>query len=42
VTIKASILLGVFVFLSFMLAISIIQTIRTPPGSIPEDKEWDM
>jgi hypothetical protein len=25
-----------------MLATSIIQTIRTPPGSIPEDKEWDM
>lgn len=25
-----------------MLALSIIQTIRTPPGGIPEDKEWDM
>ena len=25
-----------------MLAISIIQTIRTHPGSIPEEKEWDM
>jgi hypothetical protein len=25
-----------------MLIISIIQTIRTAPGGIPEDKEWDM
>lgn len=25
-----------------MLAISIIQTIRTNPGNIPEEKEWDM
>lgn len=25
-----------------MLAIAIIQTIRTNPGNIPEDKEWDM
>ena len=25
-----------------MLAISIIQTIKTNPGNIPEDKEWDM
>jgi len=41
-TIKATVLLGVFSFLAFMLALSIIQTIRTPPGSIPEDKEWDM
>ena len=31
-----------FCFLAFMLATAIIQTIRTPPGSIPEDKEWDM
>jgi hypothetical protein len=25
-----------------MLILSIIQTIRTPPGGIPEEKEWDM
>ena len=25
-----------------MLVISIIQTIKTNPGNIPEDKEWDM
>lgn len=25
-----------------MLFISIVQTIRTSPGGIPEDKEWDM
>jgi hypothetical protein len=25
-----------------MLFISIVRTIRTNPGNIPEDKEWDM
>jgi hypothetical protein len=25
-----------------MLIVSIVRTITTPPGSIPEDKEWDM
>jgi hypothetical protein len=25
-----------------MLLLSIVQTIRTPPGGIPDDKEWDM
>jgi hypothetical protein len=25
-----------------MLLISIIQTIRTNPGEIPDEKEWDM
>lgn len=39
---KASVLLGIFCFLSLMLFISIVQTIRTSPGGIPEDKEWDM
>ena len=29
-------------FSTSLSALSIIQTIRTPPGSIPEDKEWDM
>ena len=32
----------IFGFLAFMLACSIGQTIRTSPGHIPEDKEWDM
>ena len=32
----------IFAFLAVMLATSIVQTIRTNPGSIPEDKEWDM
>jgi hypothetical protein len=39
---QAYILLGVFGFLAFMLILSIVQTIRTPPGGIPDDKEWDM
>lgn len=39
---KASIYLGVFCWMAVMLFISIIQTIRTNPGNIPEDKEWDM
>lgn len=34
--------LCVFSFLGVMCASSIIQTIRTNPGNIPEDKEWDM
>ena len=34
--------MGVFTFLASMTICSIIQTIRTNPGSIPEDKEWDM
>ena len=37
-----SIYLGVFMFTGSMLFASIIQTIVTNPGSIPEDKEWDM
>lgn len=28
--------------MALLLAISIVQVIRTNPGSIPEDKEWDM
>jgi hypothetical protein len=31
-----------FAFLSINLLISIILTIITPPGSIPENIEWDM
>ena len=36
------ILSGVFALSAIMLLLSIIQTIRTPPGGIPDDKEWDM
>ena len=32
----------IFSFLATMLLISIVRTIRTNPGNIPEDKEWDM
>ena len=39
---KAIILLIIFTIISFILLISIIRTIRTHPGGIPEDKEWDM
>ena len=31
-----------FSIFSINLLISIIATIRTPPGSIPDDSEWDM
>ena len=31
-----------FAIFSMNLLISIIATIRTPPGSIPDDSEWDM
>jgi len=39
---KATVLLGFFCFFALMLLLSICQTIRTNPGSIPEDNEWDM
>lgn len=32
----------IFTALSILLVTSIIQTIRTNPGNIPDDKEWDM
>lgn len=32
----------IFNFEGLMLLISIIQTIRTSPGQIPDEKEWDM
>lgn len=38
----ATLLSVVFAIFAFMLAASIIQVIRTNPGNIPEDKEWDM
>jgi len=31
-----------FLFCSVNLLISIVKTITTPPGYIPEDTEWDM
>jgi hypothetical protein len=39
---KGLILLVAFAVCSLLLLISIIRTIRTKPGKIPEDKEWDM
>ena len=39
---EATLLSVVFAIFAFMLAASIIQVIRTNPGNIPEDKEWDM
>lgn len=39
---KGVVLLALFIFLSILDFASIIQTIRTPPGAIPEKKEWDM
>jgi hypothetical protein len=32
----------VFSFFAFLLGFSIVRTILTNPGNIPEDKEWDM
>jgi len=40
--INAKILLVVFLFCSTMLFVSIILSIRTEPGYIPEESEWDM
>jgi hypothetical protein len=34
--------LGFFAWFSLNLLVSIIRTIWTNPGNIPEDKEWDM
>jgi len=39
---KGLVLLIIFSLISLLLFISIIRTIRTHPGGIPEDKEWDM
>jgi hypothetical protein len=33
--------LGLFVVFALNLFVSILRTISTPPGGIPEDKEWD-
>jgi len=34
--------LVIFLIIALLLLISITNTIRTPPGGIPEEKEWDM
>lgn len=39
---KGVVLLIIFSIISLINIISIIRTIWTPPGGIPEDKEWDM
>lgn len=39
---KGIVLLIFFSLFSCILLVSIVRTIRTPPGGIPEDKEWDM
>jgi hypothetical protein len=38
----ALVYLGFFAWFSVNLLISIIRTIGTNPGNIPEDQEWDM
>lgn len=32
----------IFLFLATVNVLSVIKTIKTPPGSIPEEREWDM
>ena len=39
---KGVILLIIFSITTIILLISILRTIITPSGGIPEDKEWDM
>jgi len=39
---KAMFFAGIFAFASTMLIVSIVRTITTNPGNIPEHKEWDM
>jgi hypothetical protein len=39
---KGVVLLAIFSVFAILDISAIIQTIRTPPGSIPENKEWDM
>mmetsp|Transcript_4859 Transcript_4859/g.5943 ORF Transcript_4859/g.5943 Transcript_4859/m.5943 type:complete len:82 (-) Transcript_4859:1072-1317(-) len=39
---KAICFAGFFGFTSTMLIVSIVRTITTNPGNIPEHKEWDM
>ena len=39
---RAKIHAYIFVWVSGNLILSIIRTISTSPGSIPDDREWDM
>ena len=39
---SAMLYLVIFLWFSLNLLISIIRTIGTNPGNIPEDREWDM
>jgi len=39
---RAKVLTVFFVFCSINLFAAIVLTIKTPPGHIPEDTEWDM
>ena len=39
---KGVVLLAIFLIFAVLDIASIIQTIRTSPGGIPENKEWDM
>lgn len=38
----AKFLTAIFIFTSINLFVSIMLTITTPPGGIPDDTEWDM
>lgn len=40
--VKGIVLLSIFMALAFVTLSSIIMTIKTNPGGIPDDKEWDM
>jgi len=39
---KAVFLTLIFLFIATNLIVSILLTIKTNPGNIPEDSEWDM
>ena len=39
---RAAVLVWLFVIFSVLLLVSIVLTITTSPGYIPEDTEWDM
>ena len=39
---KGVTLMVVISLFTFLLMVSVVRTIRTSPGNIPEEKEWDM
>ena len=39
---KGVVMLVVISLLTVILMISIVRVVKTPPGGIPEEKEWDM